>query len=76
MTDVLEQHDGKVSIAGRNIYTLLFADGVDALADEEQEKEILVEKIDKICTSYKIEISAEKTKLIANSAYSTLREIT
>ena len=31
----LEEHDGKVSIGGRNITNLQFADDIDALAEEE-----------------------------------------
>ena len=58
---VSEEHDGKVSIGGRNITNLRFADDIDALAEEEQELEALVESLDKTCTRYKMEISAEKT---------------
>ena len=47
MSDALEEHDGKVSISGRNITNLRFADGIDALAEEEQELEALVESLDK-----------------------------
>ena len=47
----------------------------DALAEEEQELQALVESLDKICTWYKIEISAEKTKLMTNSAGGIQREI-
>ena len=43
MSDALEEHDGKVSIGGRNITNLRFADDIDALAEEEQELEALVE---------------------------------
>ena len=64
MSDALEEHDGKVSIGGRNITNLRFADDIDALAEEEQELEALVESLDKTCTRYKMEISAEKTKLM------------
>ena len=68
MSDALEEHDGKVSIGGRNITNLWFADDIDALAEEEKELEALVESLDKTCTRYKMEISAEKTKLMTNSA--------
>ena len=68
MSDALEEHDGKVSIGGRNVTNLRFADDIDALAEEEQELEALVESLDKTCTRYKMEISAEKTKLMTNSA--------
>ena len=37
MSDALEEHDGKVSIDGRNITNMRFADGIDALAEEQQE---------------------------------------
>ena len=75
MSDALEEHDGKVSIGGRNITNLRFADDIDALAEEEQELEALVESLDKTCTRYKMEISAEKTKLMTNSANGIQREI-
>ena len=75
MSDALEEHDGKVSIGGRNITNLRFADDIDALAEEKQELEALVESLDKTCTRYKMEISAEKTKLMINSANGIQREI-
>ena len=75
VSDALEEHDGKVSIDGRNITNLRFADDIDALAEEEQELEALVESLDKTCTRYRMEISAEKTKLMTNSANGIQREI-
>ena len=67
MADALEEHDEKVSISGRNITNLRFADDIDALAEEEQKLEALVESLDKTCTRYKMKISAEKI-LMTNSA--------
>ena len=61
MSDALEEHYGKVGIGGRNITNLRFADDIDALNEEEQELEALVESLDKTCTRYKMEFSAEKT---------------
>ena len=75
MSDALEEHDGKVNIGGRNITNLRFADDRDALAEKEQELEALVISLDKTCTRYKTEISAEKTKLMTNSANGIQREI-
>ena len=75
ISDALEEHDGKVSIGGRNITNLWFADDIDAPAEEEQELEALAESLDKTCTRYKMEISAEKTKLMTNSANGIQREI-
>ena len=74
MSDALEEHNGKVSIGLRNITNLRYLD-IDALAEEEQEPEALVESLDKTCTRYKKEINAEKTKLMTNSANGIQREI-
>ena len=53
MSNALEEHDGKVSIGGRNITNLRFVDGIDAVAEEEQELEALVESLGETCTRYK-----------------------
>ena len=52
-----------------------FASDIDALAEEEQELEAQVESLNKTCTRYKMEISAEKTKLMTNRASGTQGEI-
>ena len=75
MFDALEEHYGKVSIDGRNITNLRFGDDINALAEKELELEALMESLDKTGTRYKMEISAEKTKLMTNSANSIQREI-
>ena len=74
MFDALKEHDRKVSIGGRNIINLQFADDIDAQAKEEQEVEALVESLDKTSTRYKMEISVEKTKLVTNSVIGIHRE--
>ena len=51
MTDALEEHVEKLSIGRRNNTKLSF---VDALAEEEQELEALIESLDKTSTRYKI----------------------
>ena len=63
----LEDHEGTVSIGGRTITNLHFADDIDCLAGEEEELANLVERLDKASTSYGMEISAEKTKLMTNN---------
>ena len=75
MFDALEEHDGKVSIVGRNITIPRFADDIGALAGEKQELKALVESLDKTSTRYKMEISADRTKLMTNSADDIQREI-
>ena len=47
ISDALEEPDGKVSIGGRHITNLRFADDKDTLAEEEQELEALIESLDK-----------------------------
>ena len=75
MSDALEERDGKASIGGRNITNLRFIDDIDALAEEEQELEALVESLDITCTRYNMEVSAKKTKLMTNKANDIQREI-
>ena len=65
MTDALD-HEGTVSIGGRTITNLRFADDIDGLAGEE-ELANLVERVDNASTAYGMEISAEKTKLMTNN---------
>ena len=75
MSDALNEQDEKVSIGDINITSLRFADDTDALAEEEQELEALVESLNKTCTRCKMEICTEKTKLMTNSANGIQREI-
>ena len=58
---------GTVSIGGRTITNLRFADDIDGLAGEEEEQANLVECLDQASTAYGMEISAEKTKLMTNN---------
>ena len=76
MTDALEDHQGTVSIGGRTITNFRFADDIDGLAGEEQELVKLVESLDKTSSSYGMEISAEKTKLMTNSINDITTDIT
>ena len=67
MTDALEDHKGTVSIGGRAITNLRFADDIDDLAGEEEELVKFVERPDKASTAYGMEISAKKIKLMTNN---------
>ena len=75
MTDALEDHEGTVSIGGRTITNLRFADDIDGLAGEEEELANLVERLDKASKAYSMEISAEKTKLMTNKTSGINTEI-
>ena len=68
MTDALENHEGSVSIGGRTITNLRFADDIDAFAGKEDELVNLINHLDTTSTKYGMEISAEKTKLMTNNA--------
>ena len=46
----LEDHEGTVSIGGRTITNLRFADEIDGLAGEEEELAKLVERLDEAST--------------------------
>ena len=73
MTDALEDHEGIVSIGGRTITNLRFADDIDGLVGQEEELANLVERLDKASTAYGMELSAEKTKLMTTPVASTQR---
>ena len=74
MTDSSEDHEGTVSIGGRIITNLCFADDIDGLEGEDELSK-LVEHLDKASTAYSIEISAEKTKLMINNTSGISTEI-
>ena len=67
MTDALEDHEGTVSIGGRKITNLRFADDIDVIAGEEEELANLAERLNKASTAYGMEISSEKTKLLTGN---------
>ena len=75
MTDALEDYEGTVSIEGRAITNLRFADNIDGLAGEEEELAKLVECLYKVSTAYCMEISAENTKLMTNNSSGINTEI-
>ena len=60
MAEALENHKGLVSIGGRNITNLRFADDIDGLAGEEDEFRNLVKCLDEKSKAAGMEISAEK----------------
>ena len=73
-TDALEDHEGTVSIDGRTITNLRFADNIDGLAGEEELAK-LVERLGKSSTAYGMEISAQKAKLMTNNTSGINTEI-
>ena len=64
-----------VSIGGRTITSLRFADVIDGLSGEEEELANLTKRLDKASTACSMEISAEKTKLMTNNTSGINSEI-
>ena len=58
MADVIEDHEGTVSIGSRTITNLRFADDIVGLVGGEGELANLGERLDKASTAYGMEISA------------------
>ena len=75
MTNALEDLEGSVSIGGRTITNLRFADGIDALSRKEEELFKLVNQLEKSSTTYAMEISAKKTKLMPKNTRGTSSDI-
>ena len=76
MADALEDHEGTVSIGGRTITNLRFADDIDGLAGQEQELVKLVNHLEEASTAYGMQISAEKTQLLTNNTNGISTDIT
>ena len=67
MADILEDHNGTISIGGKTITNLRFADELNDLAAEEEELAKPVEHFDKASTACGIELRAKYTKLMTNN---------
>ena len=60
MTDALEDQQGTVSIGGRTITNLCFADDIDGLAGKEEELPSLVDRLNKTTAAFGMDISAKR----------------
>ena len=67
MTHALENFNGTISIGGRTITNLRFADDIDGITGEEDELTELVHNLDTAAEKFGMEISAEKTKIMTNN---------
>ena len=67
MEDALEGHEGTVSIGGRTVVNLRFADDIDRLAGKEEKLVSPVKRLDSTSTAHGMQISEEKTKLMTNN---------
>ena len=67
MNDALDNHVGSVSIGGKIITNLRFADDIDGLAGSESELANLIKIIDNTARAYGMEINSTKTQIMTNS---------
>ena len=74
--EALDDHEGSVSIGGRLITNLCFANDIVVNAEEEEEEAIvLIDRLDRTTTRYKMEIGPDKTKVMTNNPNGFQREI-
>ena len=66
MNEALLDHKGTVSIGGRVITNLRFADDIDGLAGSEHKLVNLMNKIDSTSRTYGMEINTNKTTIMTN----------
>ena len=55
MCETLDDHEGSVSIGGRPITNVRFADDIVVNAEKEEEAGVLVDRLDATTTRYKME---------------------
>ena len=75
MCEALDDHDGSVSIGGRLITNFRFADDIVVNAEEEEEAGVLIDRLDRTTTRYKMEIGPDNTKVMTNNSNGFQREI-
>ena len=75
MCKALDDHEGSGSIRGRLITNFRFADDIIVNAEEVEEADVLVDRLDTTTTGVKMEIGPDKTKVMTNNPNGFQREI-
>ena len=75
MCEVLDDHEGSVSIGRRLITNFRFADDIVVNAEAEEEAGVRVDRLDTTTTRYNMEIGPDKTKVMTNNPNGFQREI-
>ena len=75
MCEALDDHEGSISIGGRLIINFRFADDIVVNAEEGEEAGVLIDRLDRTTTRYKMEIGPDKTKVMKNNPNGVQREI-
>lgn len=71
MDEALEEFQTSISIGGRPICNLRFADDIDLMGKSEAELQDLTTRLEEVARAYGMEISAEKSKILVNSINKT-----
>ena len=67
MEEALEEFHSSISIGGRPISNLRFADDIDLIGKSEAELQELTTRLEEVARAYGMEISEEKSKILVNS---------
>ena len=76
MQETLADYHTSISIGGRPICNLRFADDIDLMAGTNQELQSLTDSLARNSSAYGMEISTEKSKVLVNSAHDISASIT
>ena len=75
MRETFDDHEGSISIGGQLITNFRFADDIVVNAEEEEEADVLIDRLDTTTTRYKMEIGPGKAKVMTNNPNGFQREI-
>jgi len=75
MQETLQNHHTSITIGGRPICNLRFADDIDLMAGTKHELQDLTNKLENSAGAYGMEISTEKSKVMTNSKNNINAEI-
>ena len=66
MQNALSGFDSTISIGGRPLFNLRFADDIDLIGRDEEELQDLTTRLEESAGKFGMEISAEKSKVLVN----------
>ena len=76
MRETLHEFESTISIGGRTIHNLRFADDIDLMGGSNNELQDLTNRLADTSGAYGMEVSCEKSKVMVNSANNTAAQIT
>ena len=75
MQETLSDHKTSISIGGRPLWNLRFADDIDILAGSSKELQELTDKLADRSGTHLMEISSEKGKILVNTLVASMANI-